>query len=182
MRLADVSMVLRVAVLDDEVVSGRQMAFETVHPRGVGGGEDEVDLMALTPLPDRLGGVRRQIVEDEVDPLGLFVAAPDGLEEGQHHRGMLLPLVMHPQLVLLDVVGAEEVADPGVPMVGGPVPYRVLLRGPRSAGMGLDLHRPHLVEADYDRILRRPPVESVDAFFLPAKSGSFDSFHVRVRW
>ena len=48
--------------------------------------------------------------------------------------------------------------------------------------MRFDLDRSKLVEADYDRVFRRPLVESVDAFFLAAKSGSFDSFQVRVRW
>ena len=48
--------------------------------------------------------------------------------------------------------------------------------------MGLDLHRPHFVEADYDRVFRRLLVESVEAFFFEEKSGSFDSFQVRVRW
>ena len=88
----------------------------------------------------------------------------DGLEEGEHHRGVLLRLVMHPQVILVDVVG-EEIADAGVPGVGGPVPHRVFLRRPRGAGMGLDLHPPHFVETDYDRVLRRGPVESVNAFF-----------------
>ncbi len=180
--LADVSMIPWVAVFDDEVVGGRQMAFETVHPGGVGSGEDEGDSMLPTPLPNLLGRVRRQIVQNEVDALGLAVAVPDGLEESEHLRGVLPSLVMHPQDVLVDVVGAEEIADPSVPGVGGPVPHRVLLRRPGGAGMGLDLHGPHFVEADYDRVLRRTPVEAVDAFFFEEKSGSFDSFQVRVRW
>ena len=164
--LADVSMVPWVAVLDDEVMGRRQMAFETIHPGSVGRGEDQGNPISLTPSPDLVGRVRRQIVEDEVDAFGFAVAAPDGLQESEHHRGVLLRLVMHPQVILVDVVGAEEVADAGVPGVGGPVPHRVVLRRPRRAGMGLDLHRPHLVEADYDRVLRRLPVEAVDAFFL----------------
>ena len=65
---------------------------------------------------------------------------------------------------------------------GGPVAHRVLLRRPRGTCVGLDLHRPHLVEADYDRVLRRAPVEAVDAFFFEEESGSFYSFQVRVRW
>ncbi len=48
--------------------------------------------------------------------------------------------------------------------------------------MRLDLDRSELVEADYDGVFRRPLVESVDAFFLEANFGSFDSFQVRVRW
>ncbi len=44
--------------------------------------------------------------------------------------------------------------------------------------MRLDLHRSKFVEADYDGVFRCPLVESVDAFFLEAKSGSFDSFQV----
>ena len=47
--------------------------------------------------------------------------------------------------------------------------------------MRLDLHRSKFVEADYDGVFRCPLVESVEAFFLEAKSGSFDSFQVRVR-
>ena len=92
----------------------------------------------------------------------------------RHHRGVLLRLVMHPQVILVDAAGAEEIADAGVPGVGGPVPHRVFLRRPRGAGMGLDLHRPHFVEADFNRVLRRAPVEAVDAFFLRRNSGSFD--------
>ncbi len=82
----------------------------------------------------------------------------------------------------MDVVGTEKIADAAVPTVRCPVSHRVLLRRPGGAGMGLDLHWPQFVEADYDRVLRRPLVESVDAFFLEEKSGSFDSFQVRVRW
>ena len=47
--------------------------------------------------------------------------------------------------------------------------------------MWLDLHRSELVETDYDGVFRRFLVEPVEAFFLEAKSGSFDSFQVRVR-
>ncbi len=81
----------------------------------------------------------------------------------------------------MDVVGSEEIADAAATIVGRPMPDRSLLRCPAAAGMRLDLDRSQFVEADYDRVFRRPFVESVDAFFLEAKSGSFDSFQVRVR-
>ena len=82
----------------------------------------------------------------------------------------------------MNVVGSEEVADAAMAGVGCPMPDRVLLRCPGRAGMRLDLDRSELVEADYDRVFRRPLVESVDAFFLEANFGSFDSFQVRVLW
>ena len=81
----------------------------------------------------------------------------------------------------MDVVGCEEVADAGTAAVGRPMSDRALVRGPGSTGMRLDLDRSQFVETDYDRVFRRPLVESVDAFFLETNSGSFDSFQVRVR-
>ena len=81
----------------------------------------------------------------------------------------------------MDVIGSEEIADAAVAAVGCPMPDRALLRCPGSAGMRLDLDRSQFVEADYDRAFRRPLVESVDAFFLEANSGSLDSVQVRVR-
>ena len=138
--------------------------------------------MSSTPLPDLFCRMSRQIVEDEVDAFGLPVTAPDGLYESVHDGGVLFALVMHPQDVIMDVVRTEEIADAAVPTVGCPVSHRVLLRRPGGARMGLDLHRPHFVEADYDRVFRRLLVESVEAFFFEEKSGSFDSFQVRVRW
>ncbi len=94
---------------------------------------------------------------------------------------MLFALVVHPQDVVMDVVGSEEIADAAASIVGRPMSDRSLLRCPAAAGMGLDLDRSEFVEADYDRVLRRPLVEPVDAFFLEANSGSVDSFQVRVR-
>lgn len=82
----------------------------------------------------------------------------------------------------MDIVGTEEVADAAVAVVSSSMSYRVLSGRPCGTGMGLELHRPQFVEANYDRALRRPLVESVDPFFFAAKSGSFDSFQVRVRW
>ena len=125
--------------------------------------------------------MRRQSVHDDVDPLGLGIAKPNGLEEIEYDRRVLLGFVMHPQDVLMDIIGSKKVADVTVAVVGCPMPDRALVRCPRSAGMRLDLDRSQLVEADYDGVVRRPLVESVDAFFLEANSGSFDSFQVRVR-
>ena len=125
--------------------------------------------------------MRRQIVHDDVDPLGLGIAKRNGLEEIEYDRRVLLGFVMHPQDVLMDIIGSKKVADATVAAVGCPMPDRALVRCPRNAGMRLDLDRSQLVEADYDGVVRHPLVESVDAFFLEANSGSFDSFQVRVR-
>ena len=82
----------------------------------------------------------------------------------------------------MDVIGSEEIADAAVAAIGRPMSDRALVRGPGSTGMRLDLDRSQFVETDYDRVFRRPLVESVDAFFLEANFGSFDSFQVRVLW
>ena len=179
--LADFSMIVGIAVFDDEIVSCGEVTFEPIHPRRVGGGEDRRDLVSSTPLQDRRCLVRRQIVHDDVDPLGLGIAEPNGLEEIEYDGRVLLGFVMHPQDVLMDVIGSEEIADAAVAAVGGSMPDRALVRGPGSTGMRLDLDRSQFVEADYDRVFRRPLVESVDAFFLETNSGAFDSFQVRVR-
>ena len=106
---------------------------------------------------------------------------PNIPEEIEYDRGVLLGFMMHPQNVFMDVISTEEIADTAVATVGGSMSDRSLLRCPRRAGMRLDLDRSQFVEADYGRVFRRPLVESVDAFFLEANSGSFDSFQVRVR-
>ena len=82
----------------------------------------------------------------------------------------------------MNVVGSEEVADTTAAAVGCPMSNGPLLGRPRRARLRLNLNRSELIEADYDRVFRRPLVESVDAFFLKVNSGSFDSFQVRVRW
>ena len=58
--------------------------------------------------------MRRQIVHDDVDPLGLGIAEPNGLEEIEYDGRVLLGFVMHPQDVLMDVIGSEEIADAAV--------------------------------------------------------------------
>ena len=39
-----------IAVADDELFCWSKVTFDTVHPGGVGGGEDEFDVVDLTPL------------------------------------------------------------------------------------------------------------------------------------
>ena len=81
----------------------------------------------------------------------------------------------------MDIIGPEEIADAAVTVVGGPMPDGMLVRRPGGPSMRVEGHRPQFVEANYDRVLRRPLVEAVDSFFLAAKSGSVDFFRVRVR-
>ena len=123
----------------------------------------------------------RQIVHDKIDALVHRVATSDGSEEVQDDGGVFPGLVVHPQDILMETVGGKEIADTAVAMVGRPMAHRMLLQRPRGTGIRLDLHRAKFIKADYDRVFRRPIVESVDAFFLEVNSGSFDSFQVRVR-
>ena len=74
--------------------------------------------------------MRRKIVHDEVDPLGAGISSPDLFQEVQNDRRVLSILVMHPQLVLVDIVGAKEITDTTATIVGGRMSHRLLLRGP----------------------------------------------------
>lgn len=71
-----------------------------------------------------------------------------------------LPLLLvHPEIVSVDIVGCQEVADTEESTVGGSVSDRFPLRCPRSPGLRLDLDWSELVETDYGRSFRGLLVE-----------------------
>ncbi len=100
-----------IAVIDDELLCRSEVTFDTVHPRCVGGCKDEFDIVCRTPLDHFAFEMGSHVVEHDVKPASFGVSSPDRFEEGQNFRPSFSFLVMHPQLVFVDVICCQEVAD-----------------------------------------------------------------------
>src|SRR5262249_50081728 len=127
--------------------------------RGVGG----LDVVGLRPGPDpgvfARGQVRAEVVADDRDPDRWRIQSAQVAAELQEPGPGLARLDVPVQLVLAQLVGGEQVPDPGGPGIGGahPVPRRAAWfpglaadRGPLPPGPGLQVQGPELVNAEYD--------------------------------
>ena len=159
-------MVRVVAVVDDELLGRCEVAFDAIHPRRVGRGEDQLDVVAGAPLDDFILAVSLHVVQDDVYQPVVRISPSDGLEESQYLLPPLPLLMVHPQTVFVDIVSCQEMANPVKTAVGGSVPDRTFLGCPRGPGLWLDLDRSELVETDYGRSFWGFLVERLDAFFL----------------
>ena len=146
---SDGGVVRWVAVVDDELLRGSEVAFDAVHPGCVGSNEDEFDIICVNPLNDFLLSMGREVVEHDVEPSFLGVSSPNGFKERKDLLPSLPFLVMHPQVVLVNIVGCQEVTNSLEPRVGGPGPDGSVLGSPRTARLRLHLDGPKLVETDY---------------------------------
>lgn len=88
-----------IAVVDDELLRGCEMALNTVHPGSVCGRKDKLDIGVLAPLNDFLLHMGSHVVQDDKQLLLFFIPTSDGLEEAEHFPPALPFLVMHPQHV-----------------------------------------------------------------------------------
>lgn len=159
-------MIWVIAVVDDELLRGCEVALDTVHPGSVCSGEDEFDIGRLAPLKDFLLHMGSHVVQDDKQLLLISIPASDGLEEAEHFLPALSFLVMHPQQVLVDVVGSQKMGDAFKPVIRGAMSEGGVLWRPGAARLWLHLDGPELVEADDTRPFRRFLVEGRDAFFL----------------
>ena len=146
---SDGGVVWWVAVVDDELLGGSEVAFDAVHPGCVGSNEDELDVICVDPLNDFLLSMGGEVVKHDVEPSFLGVSSANGFKE----RKDLLPsfpfLVMHPQVVFVNIIGRQEVTHSLEPRVGGSSPDGSVLGSPRTARLRLHLDGPKLVETDY---------------------------------
>lgn len=55
-----------VAIIDDELLSWREVTLDAIHPRCVGCGEDQFDVVAVTPVDHFFFCVSLHVVQDDV--------------------------------------------------------------------------------------------------------------------
>ena len=163
---SDGSVIRFIAVVDDELLRGSEVTFDTVHPGSVGCDEDELDVVCVNPLNHFLFSMGGEVVEHDVEPSFLGVSSPNGFQERKDLLPPLPFLVMHPQGVFVNIIGCQEVTHSLEPRVGGSSPDGSVLGSPRTARLRLHLDGPKLVETDYGRPFRHFFVERLDPFFL----------------
>ena len=72
-----------VGVVEHEVAQRTEMTFDGIGPGAVGRGEAQLDAVLGAPVPDRLGLVGREIVQDDVDGLAVGAGGPTRLDRRQ---------------------------------------------------------------------------------------------------
>ena len=125
--------------------------------------------------------MRREIVQDQVYALAQRIAFPHQLQHLQKLARTLPFSGMSPQLVGMDVVKSQPVANSMLPSVGCRQPIWALGRPPALAGLRTDLQGAKLVEGNRRAIGGRPIHITANHFFLDANFGSLHSFQVFVR-
>ena len=119
-----------------------------ISPRRVRRREAQLDVFPSGPAADRRGLVRRQVVQDDEQPVPAGPGGPDRLQRGQGVHGALVLAGHAPQLVITHAVAAVEVADAVRAGVGRGQPGRFRLGRPGGAVAGADRQRPELVERE----------------------------------
>ncbi len=124
----------------------------------------------------------REIIQNEIDSFSSGILVAQAFERTQSLLPALAPKEVSPELITVDIKERQQVSDP----VRAGVGRRETLRMPPSCPVHSIL-RPQFkwakfVKANNTRTFGRFPVQSGHSFFLTSKSGSFDSFHVLVRW
>ena len=67
-----------VGVVQDELAQRPEVRFDGVGPGTVGRGEAQFDVVAGRPVAQVGGFVRREVVQDDVDGIGVAARGPDG--------------------------------------------------------------------------------------------------------
>ena len=173
-------MVRVVRVAHDKGPQGTEVRLDRIGPGRVRRREAQLDVLPLGPAADRRGLVRRQVVQDHEQPVAAGPGGPDRLQRGQGVTGALVLADHAPQLVIAQGIAAVEVADAVGAVVGRAQPGRVFARRPAGPVARADRQRPELVEGEAAVGVMAGHV--LDPVQLGVRSGSRDSFQVRVRW
>lgn len=181
-RFGDCFVTLVVAVVDNECFYRCEVAFDAIHPGSISRNEDEFDIIRIAPLEDFLLAMRAEVVENDINPLSIGVSSSDCLEESKDFLPAFAFPLVHPEIVLVNVVSREEMTNAQPSVIVCATSNGFLDQGPRRASLGSHFDRPELVEADNYGSFRGFLVERCDAFFLESKSGSVERFQVLVRW
>ena len=164
-----------------KVRNGPELRLDRIGPRRVRRREAQLDVLPPGPAADRRGLVRRQVVHDHEQPVPAGPGGPDRLQRGQGVVGALVLAGHAPQLVIADAVAAVEVADAVRAVVSRAQPDRAVCAAPsRRRGTG------GWTAARTGRRRSTGPGNALVTYSirssLASRSGSVDSFQVRVRW
>jgi len=159
----------------------RKLTFDPIEPRGVRRQKLKADIVRPGPLQDLRRLVGRPVVENDPQPPGVLAA--NRPEKTQELPGTFALFEMPPELARPHVVSRQQVAHAVGASIGGAKPLRLLPLAPRLPGVRSQLQRPELVDTNHlFAPLFRRLVKGFNAVFFTSKSGSFDCFHVFVRW
>src|SRR5207253_8498067 len=131
-------------VLADELVDRAEAALDPVEIAGVGRGRDELDVVEICPGTDLRGPVAGEAVLDPVEADVGGIGEPDQLHERECRVAVAAWARSDPQVVGVDVEGADQVADPVAAVVGGAVALGPAAPGPAAAVPGAEALRPLL--------------------------------------
>ncbi len=165
-----------------ELAQRGEMALDPVEPGGIRRGVDEFHVVRRRPILDLPPVMRGKVIKHNIKPFLLGIPGAKIFEKIKQRAPGLATFAVAQQQVLLEVERRKEHPRPLVAMVGRRQPSRFAALRPVTARIGPDLQRTELVQTNYPPVFRRMVVELLDSFFLASNSGSFDSFHVLVRW
>lgn len=113
------------------------MALDSVQPGSIGRCEDQFHVIFIRPCFDLVVLVGREVVQDDIQPLGTMIPAAEHIEETQD-VGMFLALGrMAVQLIRLYIERGEQMLHAMRPCVGCTKPLRPALLKPAFAAVRL---------------------------------------------
>lgn len=125
--------------------------------------------------------MRREVVQDQVYPLLWRIPFSQELQDAQAFLPAFPFPHISPQIVGMDVVKGQPVANAVCAMVCGRQPFGMVAVTITSPVLRTYLQRPELVECHRRPILRKVADVLANQFFLDLRRGSLHSFHVFVR-
>jgi hypothetical protein len=159
----------------------RELTFDAVEPRGVGGQKLQAHVVEARPVDDLGCLVGAQVVQDDPNPAA--IAAANDLEKTQKVARPFAADHPAPQSAAGDFVGAHQVAHAVAARVGGAQPVGAAVLAPRGAGVRTQFQRTEFIDADYRFAAAfGRAVQPFDGVFFTSNCGSSDCFQVLVRW
>ena len=135
-------------LVQDELPQRPEVRFDGVGPGTVGRGEAQFDVVAGRPVAQVGGFVRREVVQDDVDGIGVAARGSDGFQRGDGVGRRFAGTHHAPQRVVADRVAAVELSHAVEFVVVRPAALGVRGRRPRGAADGTHRQRPELVEGE----------------------------------
>jgi len=154
-----------VAAVEGEVADRGELALGPVQPRRVGGRVDQLDVVGRAPRGDLGLAVRSVVVADQVELPGREAAA-QLLAEVEELRPAFPVTEPVEHLTGREVERGEHVPDAAGAGVGRAQAGRAAAREPATAGAGLQVQRPELIDTDHSPVGRRVVIEVEDAVLL----------------
>ena len=124
----------------------------------------------------------REIIQNKIDSFASGIMVAQAFERTQSLLPTLAMKEVSPELVTVDIKERQQVSDPVRPSVSRRETLRMPPSCPVHSILRPQFKRAKFVKANNTRAFGTFPVQPGQSFFLPSKSGSFDSFQVLVRW